>query len=221
MSDKTKQNNTEHLIERLKLEKPKVHNWFIDRKIDLTQLHKYASNITAALAFATTLQQQPEVPKQVKAQTEEAIPETKPKTDKATLVWQQYGKYIHKTAINYDLDPNLIFATIMIESGGNTNAIRHEPRINDASYGLGQILYGTARGLGFKGTPAELYNPEVNIDLIGKYHRRNMDKYGNLSPQELTTAYNTGSPYKTPYPGHINKFNKWYNRTANIDMDLT
>ena len=109
----------------------------------------------------------------------------------------------------------------MIESGGNPRAVRYEPRLNDASYGLGQLLYSTARGLGYAGTPAGLYDPETNIDLIARYHRRNLDHYGHLTAEELTTAYNTGSPYKKPWSGHLAKFNKWYNRVESLEVDLS
>ncbi|MCA9308324.1 hypothetical protein KC980_02320, partial [candidate division WWE3 bacterium] len=74
-----------------------------------------------------------------------------------------------------------------------------------------QILYGTARGIGFEGPPEKLYDPEVTIDLIAKYHARNQEVYKeNLTPEQLTIAYNAGSPYNTPHPGHINKFRRWY-----------
>lgn len=109
----------------------------------------------------------------------------------------------------------------MVESGGDTFAIRHEPRINDASYGLGQLLYGTARGLGYRGTPEGLYDPETNIYLIAKYHKRNFDHYQDLNSEQLTVAYNTGSPFKRPHPGHLAKFDKWYNSLANMEVDLS
>jgi soluble lytic murein transglycosylase-like protein len=141
--------------------------------------------------------------------------------ERANLVWARYGYLIRSTAAEYDLDPNLIFATIMVESGGNTYAVRQEPRIHDASYGLGQLLYGTARGIGYRGTPEGLFDPAVNIDLIGRYHKRNFDHYNDLGPKELTVAYNTGSPYKKPHPGHLTKFDKWYNSLANLEVDLS
>jgi len=145
----------------------------------------------------------------------------KTEIERANLVWTRYGYLIRLSATQYDLDPNLIFATIMVESSGNTFAIRHEPRIKDASYGLGQILYGTARGIGYRGSPEGLFDPATNIDLIARYHKRNFDRYQELDPQGLTTAYNTGSPYKRPHPGHLAKFDKWYHSLANLKVDLT
>ena len=122
----------------------------------------------------------------------------------------KYSELIKKTAEKYGLDPQLIYATIMTESEGNPNAYRFEPRLNQASYGLGQILESTARSLGFTGSPQELFIPEVGIDLVGQYHKKNLDHFGELSPHELTTAYNTGSPWKRPHRGHLNRFNKWF-----------
>lgn len=231
LQDKKKQllQEQERLISELRNKYPDVHKWFIDRKIDLTNLGDYASKITAALALVITTHQQPsqppelelEVPAEIQAITRDELRRLK-EPKRAQLVWERYGGIIHKTATKYNIDPNLIFATIMIESGGDAKAIRHEPRINDASYGLGQILYGTARGIGFRGSPTDLFDPEANIDLIGKYHRRNQDTYDTeLTPAQLTIAYNTGSPYKRPWPGHLKKFYKWYNRAASIEMELT
>lgn len=217
----------DRLIDELKSKYPKLYKWFVDRRIDLTDLNKHWAGISAALTIvAASVQPTPSITPPPPVKTEIRLIQKSEfkglsEDERAILVWERYGPLIHKTARTYDLDPNLIFATIMIESGGDTNAIRHEPRINDASYGLGQILYGTARGIGFKGQPSDLFDPAINIDLIGKYHRRNLDHYKELTPQELTTAYNTGSPYKKALPGHINKFNKWYNRVANIKPDLS
>jgi soluble lytic murein transglycosylase-like protein len=216
------------LLDKLKLKNPSVYDWFVSRSIDLQNLSKYTSGIALAIALATaqptSVTASPEV-ETVKNQSVAIIrpEELKGKTEleRAALVWSRYGSLIRGAAEEYDLDPNLIFATIMVESGGNTYAIRQEPRIRDASYGLGQILYGTARGIGYRGTPEGLFDPEVNIKLIAKYHKRNFDHYSDLDSKELTIAYNTGSPYKRPHPGHLVKFDKWYNSLANLEVDLS
>lgn len=200
----------------------------MEHGVDLAQLNKYLTGLSAAIAVATTKAPitlvTAEEPPQIEASVQIRPDELKGKSEleRANLVWQRYGHLIKSAAERYDLDPNLIFATIMIESGGNTYAIRHEPRLNDASYGLGQILYSTARGIGYTGTPTGLYDPAVNIDLIARYHKRNYDRYQQkLSPQELTTAYNTGSPYKKAWPGHLKKFEKWYHSLASLEVDLS
>lgn len=122
----------------------------------------------------------------------------------------KYREEIARTASKYDLDPQLIYATIMTESQGNRYAYRYEPALGEASYCLGQILESTARSLGFNGNAHELYDPEVCIDLIGRYHRKMIEDYGELTPLQLARAYNSGSPWKRPVWGHINRFTSWY-----------
>lgn len=214
------------LLNKLKTKNPAVYNWFVSRGIDFENLSKYTSALAMAITIATSqptaIVMATDTPSaDIQASTSPITPsELRGKTDleRANLVWARYGYLIRLSAEKYDLDPNLIFATIMVESSGNTYAVRQEPRINDASYGLGQLLYGTARGIGYRGTPEGLFDPAVNIDLIAKYHKRNFDHYKELNPVELTIAYNTGSPYKRPHPGHLTKFDKWYNSLANMEI---
>lgn len=141
--------------------------------------------------------------------TPNPIPESD-KKDKRSWIKSKYSILIDQTAQKYGLDPQLIYATIMTESNGNEHAYRFEPKLNDSSLGLGQILTSTARMLGFCGNPQELYKPDVGIDLIGRYHRHMLNIYGNLSPVQLATAYNAGNPYRSAIYGHINRFNNWY-----------
>jgi soluble lytic murein transglycosylase-like protein len=212
---------------QIKKKNPAVFNWLVEHQLDLENIGKFTSGIATAIALAVATTPQVNDVQAAQTATVQAPiltrEELKGKTDieRAALVWSRYGHLIRRSATEYDLDPNLIFATIMVESGGNTYAIRQEPRIHDASYGLGQLLYGTARSLGYRGTPEGLYDPAVNIDLIARYHARNFARYQDLSAEELTIAYNTGSPYKRAIPGHLTKFNKWYNSLANLEVDLT
>ena len=122
-----------------------------------------------------------------------------------------HKKIIAEVAQKYKVDPQVIYATIMTESEGDEYAFRYEPAIKDASLCMGQILISTARRLGFTGEPKEMYKPDVCIDLIGKYHRAMLDTYGDLTPEQLARAYNTGSPYKRPVLGHLFRFRMWYN----------
>lgn len=220
-------NDLSKLVKQLATKNPTVYNWLTAKGLDLHNLQKNTASLATAATFILSLPQGATLPP-----PEDPIPEiieidrdqsVKPRTDleRGQAVWAQYGQLIRESAAKYDVDPQLIFATIMIESGGNPRAVRYEPRLNDASYGLGQLLYSTARGIGYRGAPAGLYDPATNIDLIARYHRRNLDHYGHLTAQELTTAYNTGSPKKKPWPGHLAKFNKWYNRVDTLEVDLT
>lgn len=206
----------DELIEILKTKHSDFYKWMKDKNIDPTDLTAYSVGLASAAAIALTAKNY-EPKDQIQTLTPQVnVIETQELTgksdaQKAKLVWERYGHIIKRNADKYDLEPELIFATIMIESGGNTYAVRHEPHINDASYGLGQLLYGTARSLDFDGSPQDLFDPEVNIELTARYHARNNSVYGGLTPEELTTTYNTGSPYSNPLPGHLDKFNKWFN----------
>lgn len=210
-------NKKRELIEKFKTEHPEIYSWLVENHIDLQSLGKYSANIATALAvtFSTNTAVNTIIPKpltpHVKIIEKEELYGLN-EDERGGLVWERYGHIIKRVAKKYDLDSGVIFATIMIESGGNTYAIRHEPQIGDSSYGLGQILFGTAVLLEYEGSPQQLYDPETNIELIGRYHRRNLDVYGNLSPQQLTIAYNTGNPYSTPHPGHLDKFNRWFSK---------
>ncbi len=71
-----------------------------------------------------------------------------------------------------------------------------------ASYGLMQIMYGTAVWLGFKGTGEELYNPVINIELGAKLLRKLLDKVKSESSAlwsvEIALAKFNGGAWKNP-----------------------
>jgi len=214
------------LILQIKNQHKEIYDWFEEKDVNLYELGRYSKEIATALFLAISLIVTPikqkritfEI-KDVKQMTE--IPASKMANltideERAIKVWEDYKPFITGTAVKYDVDPKIIFATIMVESNGNPKAIRYEPQINDASYGLGQILYGTANLIGFRGNPNDLYNPEVNIDLIGRYHKRNLEAYGNLSIDKLATAYNAGNPYSYPTYGYVQKFMTWFNIMGNL-----
>lgn len=154
----------------------------------------------------------PQPPELTLVPTPSPLPVNSPEAEKAdTRSWTKspFVKEIAAVSRKYDLDPQIIYATIMTESEGNQYAFRYEPKIKDASLCLGQILISTARQLGFNGDPRELYKPSVCIDLIGKYHRMMLGRYGTLTPVQLAIAYNAGSPHKRPVRGHLTRFKKW------------
>ena len=132
------------------------------------------------------------------------------KVDTRSWTRYEFKEQIGKTAQKYGLDPQLIYATIMTESMGNVYAYRFEPRLNQGTYCLGQLLISTARRLGFTGSPEDLFNPEICIDLIGQYHKKNIDVFGELTTEQLVFAYNTGSPYKKSNKAHLSRFNQWF-----------
>lgn len=208
----------EKLKEELKTKHAATYQWLITHNIDLDNLSKYSKNIAAALALTNRLllsnpqPSPPPTPAVVNIESGQDVSDLSSLSPEelAKRVWRLYGDIIDEVAKKYDIDPQLIFATIMTESEGNPSAYRFEEQLNDASYGLGQILYTTAVNLGFDGAPEEIYKPEIGIDLIGLYHKNTIETYGELTPEQMTTVYNTGELFGYPYPGHLDRFTDWY-----------
>lgn len=106
-----------------------------------------------------------------------------------------FDDLIATSAAKYGVPFDWVKAVMMTESSGDPNAYRAEPQINDASYGLMQLLYRTAKGLGYTGTPEGLYDPMINLDLGAKFLGQLMRAYG-ADFQAVYSAYNSGSPTK-------------------------
>ncbi|MGH7166475.1 MAG: lytic transglycosylase domain-containing protein [Nitrospiraceae bacterium] len=85
----------------------------------------------------------------------------------------------------------LVKGTIAVESDFVPTAYRAEPQIGDASHGLMQVLMRTAKGLGYTGTTAGLYNPNVNIDLGTRLLKQNLARAGG-NIDRAVSAYNGG-----------------------------
>jgi soluble lytic murein transglycosylase-like protein len=95
-----------------------------------------------------------------------------------------YWADIQVAAKAHGLDPNLVAAIVVQESGANTDAFRHErlfwnrylkrlpqwtnlnPRRVSSSYGLMQVMYTTAldRGLAITVPPEALFAPELGLE---------------------------------------------------------
>jgi soluble lytic murein transglycosylase-like protein len=95
------------------------------------------------------------------------------------------------------LDPGDVLAVIAVESSFDPAAYRFEAKLNDASYGLMQILYSTARDVGYSGEPAGLYDPETNVLFGMRYIRWVQDFLLSRTGREPTfdewlSAYNGG-----------------------------
>lgn len=122
---------------------------------------------------------------------------------------------VERASRNFGVDPFLIEAVIQQESSGNADAFRHEPgfylrylkgnpeyqgqhpRRISSSYGLMQIMYPTARELGFTGEPEDLFDIQLNINLGTKLLKKLLDKYkGDV--EKALAAYNGG-------PGGVGK----------------
>ncbi len=105
----------------------------------------------------------------------------------------KYDGIISKWAREYGLHPAFVKAIIKAESNFNPRAYRAEPGINDASYGLMQILFKTAKGIGYQGGPAGLFDPESNVRFGAKYLGMQLKDLG--SEELATAAYNAGPEF--------------------------
>ncbi len=106
-----------------------------------------------------------------------------------------FDDLIYEASMRYGVPFTWVKAIAGAESDWIPTAYRAEPQINDASYGLMQILYRTAKGLGYTGQPNGLYEPATNIDLGARYIRDLINSYGE-DFQRVYSAYNSGSPTK-------------------------
>lgn len=118
-----------------------------------------------------------------------------------------YDAIIVDTAARYVVDPALIKAVITQESAWNPGALRSEPQIGDASYGLMQLLLRTAQGMRPGTTPSDLFDPSVNIDLGTRYLATQLSLYGYPGG---VSAYNAGHPI-TGNATYVNNVADYYN----------
>jgi soluble lytic murein transglycosylase-like protein len=110
-----------------------------------------------------------------------------------------FDDFIYSAAARYDVPVPWIQTVIEAESSFNPRAFRAEPQINDASYGLMQLLTSTARGdLGYTGSNDGLFDPETNINLGTRYLAQLRARWGD-DLRAVYSAYNSGNGnnYKT------------------------
>lgn len=102
--------------------------------------------------------------------------------------------------------PNdMLLAVAKVESGHisdatakfNSKAYRYEPHLGEASYGVFQILASTAKQMGLKGKPEQMYDPRLSCDLairyftwIQNYITPKLGRPGTI--RELLYCYNGG-----------------------------
>lgn len=102
-----------------------------------------------------------------------------------------YDSQIKQAAGNNGVDPALLKAVVAQESGFNPNA-----GSSKGAYGLGQLMPGTAQQMGY--SPADMADPQKNLDATAKYLKQQLDKYNGNVPLALA-AYNAG-------PGAVAKY---------------
>lgn len=88
-----------------------------------------------------------------------------------------FDAIINPVALKYNIEPAFLKAVIAQESRFNPKASRSEPQLHDASAGLMQILYSTAKDKGYRGTfgsPTDLtglFDPAINVEFGARYLR--------------------------------------------------
>ena len=98
---------------------------------------------------------------------------------------------IIQVAGRYEVDPHLIRAIILAESGYNPKA-----KSKKGALGLMQLMPSTAKSLGVE----DIYDPEENIDGGVRYFRSLLDRFDG-DVQLALAAYNAGSRHVRNYEG--------------------
>ncbi len=119
--------------------------------------------------------------------------------------WAQIQKDIQALANEYGIDPLLVEAVVLQESGGNSNA-----KSSVGAEGLMQLMPGTAAGLGVNNP----YDPVQNLkggiqyllDMLNEFH-------GNV--QLALAAYNAG-PYAVKQYGGIPPYQETQNYVRDV-----
>ena len=94
----------------------------------------------------------------------------------------EYGDLINKYAEEYNIDPDLLYAVIQVESG-HKNGLTSDK----GAQGLMQIIPSTAKYLGIK----NVFDPDENIRGGTRYLRELLNKY-NGDVEKALRAYNAG-----------------------------
>lgn len=94
----------------------------------------------------------------------------------------QYDLIIEKAAAYYSVEPNLLRAVIVVESGFNPRAVSKKGAV-----GLMQLMPATARQYGAENA----YDPKQNVHAGARYLRSLLDRYG-ADLKLVLAAYNAG-----------------------------
>jgi murein DD-endopeptidase MepM/ murein hydrolase activator NlpD len=109
------------------------------------------------------------------------------------LVPKGYGQLIAEVASSNGVDPGLLAGLVQVESNFNPNAVSRA-----GATGLGQLMPGTAAGLGVR----NIRDPRENLQGAARYLRQMLDQFGG----ELTSglrAYNQGPDNQQRYPNGV------------------
>jgi soluble lytic murein transglycosylase-like protein len=98
--------------------------------------------------------------------------------------------YFLLSTAQYGLPSGLLESLCYVESTHKIDVI-HRNDGNGNSVGICQIKLKTAKHLGFKGTEAELMDPEINITYAAKYLKHQINRYRSIKRGVI--AYNRGN----------------------------
>jgi soluble lytic murein transglycosylase-like protein len=102
-----------------------------------------------------------------------------------------YHHIILKAALHHEMDPALVKAIIMAESGYNPKAVSR-----NGARGLMQLMPGTAKSLGVE----NIFDPEHNINGGVRYFKRLVNRF-NGDLRLALAAYNAGTRKVLNYKG--------------------
>jgi soluble lytic murein transglycosylase-like protein len=105
----------------------------------------------------------------------------------------QYDPIIEKAAASNSVEPDLLRAVIVVESGFNARAVSKRGAV-----GLMQLMPETARRYG----ASDRYDPRQNVHAGARYLRSLMDRYDQDLELALA-AYNAGEEAVDHYGGQI------------------
>jgi len=108
----------------------------------------------------------------------------------------QYDSIIEKAAISASVEPNLLRAVIVVESGFNSRAVSKR-----GAMGLMQLMPATATRFG----ASDPYDPRENVHAGARYLKFLIDRFGQDVRLALA-AYNAGEEAVNRNGGHIPPF---------------
>jgi soluble lytic murein transglycosylase-like protein len=112
----------------------------------------------------------------------------------------KFNPEINKVTQETGVPMSVLKGFFALESAFDPNSYREEHYADsskdDASYGLAQVLYGTARGLGYTGEPKGLFDPYTSAKYGALFIKALHSKYPRIP--DVIAAYNMGFARKAP-----------------------
>jgi soluble lytic murein transglycosylase-like protein len=151
---------------------------------------------SAALAGCTTGEMGPGLPG-----VASAVPTERPGTETASASEAKHGRLdrlIAAYSAAYDVPASLVHRVVKRESNYNPGAY------HAGNYGLMQIRYRTAKGMGYEGSPHGLLDAETNLKYAVRYLKGAWLVAGG-SEKRADRLYQTGYYYDAKRKGMLDK----------------